>query len=269
MRLTWNMRGRAGRAADVLSARLESRLARVVHTEVDRVVHAEVDRAVRTVLEAEFRARRDLLAVGERDAALASAKFAAQVMPTARWFTDPPSTLQYALDIAPADGLALEFGVFRGRSLTAIAAARPDGQVYGFDSFDGLPEDYRPHVREGAFAVDRRPVVEGAELVVGWFEDTLPGFLDAHPGPVGFLHVDGDLYSSAKTVLDLVGPRLRAGSIVVFDEFFNFPGWEDQEFRAWQEYLEKSRAQVCYEAYTVNNEQVVVRIVDPGGATGA
>jgi hypothetical protein len=33
------------------------------------------------------------------------------------------------------------------------------------------------------------------------------------------------VYSSAKTVLDLCGPRLRAGSIVHFDEFFNFPGW--------------------------------------------
>jgi len=231
-----------------------------------RVVRAEVDRAVTALQDAEFRARRDLLAVGERDAALSSAKYAAQVMPTARTFTDPESTLRYGLEIAPHGGMALEFGVFQGRSLRIIAAARPEGEVYGFDSFAGLPEDYRSHVRTGAFAVDERPVVPGAELVVGWFDDTLKGFLAEHPGPVDFLHVDGDLYSSAVTVLSLVGPRLRAGSVIVFDEFFNFPGWEDHEFRAWQEHLAATGTEVSYEAYTVNNEQVVALVVDAGGA---
>jgi predicted O-methyltransferase YrrM len=234
-------------------APLEERLARIVRAEVERVVG-----------DAEFRARRDLLAAGERDAARSSARWAHRVMPTAREFHDPVSTLEFALRIAPEGGMALEFGVFQGRSLAVIAGARRSRQVYGFDSFEGLPEDYRPHVRQGAFALDRLPRVEGAELVVGWFDDTLPGFLDTHSGPVDLLHVDGDLYSSAVTVLSLVGPRLQAGSVVIFDEFFNYPGWDDGgEFRAWQEYLERTGTRVEYEAYTSNNEQVVVRIVEP------
>jgi predicted O-methyltransferase YrrM len=164
--------------------------------------------------------------------------------------------------------MALEFGVFAGRSLRIIAEMRRDGQVYGFDSFKGLPEDYRSHVRQGAFAVDELPQVPGAELVIGWFDETLPGFLAAHPGPVDLVHVDGDLYSSAVTVFDAVGPRLQVGSVIVFDEFFNFPGWEDHEFRAWQEFLARTGATFTYEAYTVNNEQVVVRITDPGVRSG-
>jgi hypothetical protein len=233
----------------------EARLARVVRTEIERVVG-----------DAEFRSRRDLLAAGEREAALTSARFVHRTMPTARGFHDPISTLEYALEIAPTGGMALEFGVFRGRSLRVIADARKGREVYGFDSFQGLPGDYRPHVRHGAFALDRLPEIDGAELVVGWFDDTLPKFLDAHPGPVDFLHVDGDLYSSAVTVLRLVGPRLLAGSVVIFDELFNWPGWQDSgEFVAWQEYLERTETQVEYEAYTSNNEQVVVRITAPGG----
>lgn len=232
---------------------LEERLARIVRTEVERIVE-----------ESEFRARRDLLAVGERDAARSSARWAHRMMPTAREFHDPTSTLEYALELAPQGGMALEFGVFQGRSLAVIAEARKGREVYGFDSFEGLPEHYRPHVRRGAFALDRLPEVEGAELVVGWFDDTLPGFLEAHPGPVDFLHVDGDLYSSAVTVLSLVGPRLLAGSVVLFDEFFNYPGWDDSgEFRAWQEYLERTGTTVEYEAYTSNDEQVVARIIEP------
>jgi predicted O-methyltransferase YrrM len=228
-----------------------------------RVVRAEIDRAVG---ELEFRARRDLLAAGERDAALSSALWAEEVMPIARVFHDPISTLEYALSVAPQGGMALEFGVFAGRSLTVIADARKGERVYGFDSFEGLPEDYRPHVRQGVFALDQLPRVEGAELVVGWFDDTLPGFLESHPGPVDFLHVDGDLYSSAVTVLDLVGPRLIPGSIVIFDEFFNYPGWQKHEFRAWEEYLARTGTEIAYEAYTSNNEQVVARIVRTGTA---
>jgi predicted O-methyltransferase YrrM len=234
---------------------------------IAEVVRSEVDRAVQAVVDAEFRARRDLLAVGERDAARTSALWAAENMPVARIFTDPESTLRLGLELAPKGGMALEFGVFAGRSLRVIAEVRKGQDVYGFDSFEGLPEDYRPHVREGAFAVGALPEVDGAELVVGWFQDTLPGFLETHPGPVDFLHVDGDLYSSAVTVLEHVGPRLQPGSIVVFDEFFNFPDWPQHEFRAWQEWLERTGTTVAYEGYTVNNEQVVVRVVQPG--TGA
>ncbi|WP_308123323.1 class I SAM-dependent methyltransferase [Modestobacter marinus] len=223
----------------------------------------EVDRAVQAVVDAEFRARRDLLAAGERDAARSSALWAAEFMPTGRWFTDPEDTLRCGLDMAPQRGMALEFGVFAGRSLRVIAEVRKGREVYGFDAFEGLPEDFRPHVRRGAFAVGQLPQVDGAELVVGWFKDTLPGFLATHAGPVDFLHIDGDLYSSAVTVLDQVGPRLQPGSIVAFDEFFNFPDWQRHEFKAWQEWLDRTGAKVSYEAYTINNEQVVVRILDP------
>jgi predicted O-methyltransferase YrrM len=248
------------RAAQAVTGRVERLLVPLVRG----VVAAEVDRVVSALHEVEFRERRDLLAAGERDAAVSSARFAAREMPTARAFHDRTSTLEHGLEIAPGGGLALEFGVFEGRSLEVIAEKRGRREVYGFDSFEGLPEDYRPHVRTGAFAVGSLPDVEGAELVVGWFEDTLPDFLAAHPGPVDFVHVDGDLYSSAVTVLELVGPRLAAGSVLVFDEFFNFPGWEAHEFRAWQEWLGRTGAQAEYMAYTSNDEQVVVRLTAPG-----
>ncbi|ONI76112.1 hypothetical protein ALI144C_36080 [Actinosynnema sp. ALI-1.44] len=249
------VRTTAGRVVDRVTKRL-------VH-QLEPVIRREVDRTIQALTEAEFRARRDMLAVGERDAALAAAKFVDANMPVARSFSDPESTLRYALELAPSDGMALEFGVFQGRSLRIIGATR-SGEVYGFDSFKGLPEDYRSHVREGAFAIDGLPDVPGAELVVGWFDDTLPGFMAEHPGPVSFLHVDGDLYSSTKTVFDLVGPRLRVGSIVIFDEFFNFPGWEKHEYRAWQEFLSATGTEATYEAYTMNNEQVVARITKQG-----
>ncbi|MGY1746385.1 class I SAM-dependent methyltransferase [Blastococcus sp. SYSU D00695] len=244
--------------ARAVVSRLEARMADVVRAEADRVIGE--------VLGAEFRARRDVLAAGERAAAASSCEFQLREMPTARVFHDALTTLRHGLEVAPDEGMALEFGVFQGRSLRVITDGRPGKEVYGFDSFAGLPEDYRPHVRQGTFAVDGLPDVPGAELVVGWFDETLPGFLAEHPGPVAFLHVDGDLYSSAVTVLDLVGPRLRPGSVVVFDEFFNFPGWQQHEYRAWQEWLARTGARAEYLAYTQEDEQVAIRVLDPGRA---
>lgn len=226
--------------------------------EYEAALTAGIERAIRAVHEVEFRSRRDLWAAGEREAATSSERFVQEVMPTARAFDDPLATLDYALSLASLDGMALEFGVYSGRTLKVIADARGNNQVFGFDSFEGLPEDWRVNIPAGTFATEQLPDIDGAELVVGWFSDTLPGFLANHPGPVAFLHLDADLYSSTATVLEHVGPRLLPGSVIVFDEYFNYPGWEQHEHRAWREFVTKSGIDCQYTAYTCNNEQVVV-----------
>ncbi|GDY31226.1 class I SAM-dependent methyltransferase [Gandjariella thermophila] len=226
--------------------------------EARRSLREEVHHAVRQY---EIRARRDMVYAGEQEAARQSARFVREHMPAAHQFGNPQETLEYALTQAPdTGGLALEFGVYEGTTLKAIAAARQGRNVYGFDSFEGLPENWRNGFPAGTFAMAAPPEVPGAELVVGWFDDTLGPFLAEHPEHVDFLHVDCDLYASAKTVLDLVGPRLRPGSVIVFDEFFNFPGWPEHEYRAWREYVERTGLTFDYLAYTYDNEQVVVRV---------
>lgn len=229
-------------------------------------LRAEVDRAVQAVRDLEARNRRHLHFAGDRDAAAGSARFVAEQMPGAVHLADPHATLEHALSIAPTEGMACEFGVYTGSTLRIIAKHRAPGPIYGFDSFSGLPDDWRAGFPAGTFdaAAEGSPVpeVDGAEVVAGLFGDTLPGFLAAHPGPVTFLHVDADLYSSARTVLDLVGPRLVAGSVVVFNEYFNYPGWEGHEHRAWQEWVAATGARFRYEAFTIADEQVVVRITE-------
>ena len=212
----------------------------------------------------EVRDRRDMIAAGERDAVASSARFVRDAMRGARTFPDPSETLDHALALAPRGGLALEFGVWSGSTLRRIAAARGGERVHGFDSFEGLPEDWRAGFGTGTFAVAEPPDVPGAELVVGWFADTLPGFLAEHPGPVDLLHVDADLHSSAATVLEHVGPRLRPGSVIVFDEYLNHAGWEDGEHRAWTEHVARSGLDFVYEAFTHDHEQVVVVVSSPG-----
>jgi hypothetical protein len=231
--------------------------------ELRQEIARQSDRLLDRIVEFEIRSRRDIVYAGDQAAALESNVFAREHLVGTRHFGSPPETLDHALSLAPQGGMALEFGVATGNTLRKIASVRRGEEVFGFDSFEGLPEAWLNGMPAGAFARDDLPDVPGAELVVGLFADSLPGFLKEHQGDVDFLHVDGDLYSSAKTVLDLCGPQLHAGSIVHFDEFFNYPGWQQHEYRAWTEYVQRTGVEFEYVAYTYNDNQVTARITRP------
>lgn len=236
-------------------ARLQAQL-----DDLSKEVAHQADRIVDHTVAHEVRARRDIVFAADREASLQSARFVQQHMPRVPHFGAPHETLRYALGLAPEGGMALEFGVYTGATLKIIAKAR-ESEVYGFDSFEGLPEDWRNGFPAGTFTMDGLPDVPGAELVPGWFDETLPKFLEQHTGPVTFLHVDCDLYSSTKTVLDLVGPRLVEGSVIVFDEYFNYPQWQEHEYKAWMEHVEAHGVEFEYLGYTYDHEQVIVKVI--------
>lgn len=140
------------------------------------------------------------------------------------------------------EGWAVEFGVYSGYSMGIIAERMP---VIGFDSFEGLPEDWREGFPKGSFGPGDGPSLgvslmppAYAMVVPGWFINTLPGF--PFP-PLALVHIDCDLYSSTITALDAVRPHIHAGTIVVFDEYHGYGGWEKHEARAWAEFCDTHR----------------------------
>jgi hypothetical protein len=171
--------------------------------------------------------------------------------------------LEAALEQCSVDGLVLEFGVYQGKTLAVIAGAE-SRTVHGFDSFAGLPEDWTYFQKKGRFALDGVPqlAASNVELHVGWFSDTLPGFLAAHSGPVRFLHIDSDLYSSAVTVLEGLAARIVAGTIILFDEYLNYPGWEQDEFRAFQEFVARHGVTYEYTGFASSHHSVAARITE-------
>jgi hypothetical protein len=80
--------------------------------------------------------------------------------------------------------------------------------------------------------------------------------LAQHKGLVAFLHIDCDLYASTSDVLAGLGDRLVPGSVIVFDEFFNYPGWQDGEYKAFKEFLDERGVGARYLAYNKLHEQV-------------
>lgn len=211
----------------------------------------------------ERRQRRDVYTALERAAAEDSARFAIQAFGDARPFFHPHDLLRDAVEKSPPTGLALEFGVATGTTLNVIARSRGRRKVYGFDTFSGLPEHWRWGFEQGSFAADKIPVVQGAAIVQGLFQEVLPGFLAEHAGQLAVAHIDSDLYSSAIYVLDQLRPRMVKGTIIVFDEYFNYPGWREHEYRAWEEFVADSGLEFEYLGATADDEQVSVRITAP------
>jgi hypothetical protein len=195
-------------------------------------------------------------------AAAGSARYMVEHMRRATNYGGQIPLLEAALGQCSVEGLVLEFGVYRGNTLSAIARIDPR-IAHGFDSFAGLPEDWTTFQKKGRFSLEGSiPEFEepNIELHVGLFGDTLPGFLERHPGPARFVHIDSDLYSSAVTVLEGLRARIVAGTVIVFDEYLNYPGWELDEFRAFQEFVARHHASYDYIGFASAHHSVAVKI---------
>jgi hypothetical protein len=131
-------------------------------------------------------------------------------------------------------GLMLEFGVARGRSIRHWAQIFPTHDIYGFDGFEGIYEDWNG-MPAGTFAQKPPRVPHNVRLVIGRFDRTLPIWSECHPGMISLLHIDCDLYSATCDIFQHLRDRIVSGTIIVFDEYWNYPGWQQHEFRAWQE----------------------------------
>jgi len=199
----------------------------------------------------------DILEVAFFAAAMESARFYEDCMLTAESFETDLELLTHAMSLAPAEGLVLEFGVATGRTIRHIArlAAR---EVHGFDSFEGLPETWRTGFGPGKFRQSLPAVPPNAILRKGWFSETLPPFLAGNAGPVALLHVDCDLYSSTAFVLEALRGRIVKGSVIVFDEYLNYPGWKQHEHRAFQEFVAKTGLKFRFDSFVPSHQQVCV-----------
>jgi len=131
-------------------------------------------------------------------------------------------------------GYILEFGVATGRSIRHWAKLFPTHDIWGFDGFEGIYEPWNG-LPAGHFAQKLPKVPPNVKLVVGRFSDTLPGWCKQHKGFASLIHIDCDLYSATKDVFKHLSKYIRTGTIIVFDEYWNYPTRQEHEFRAWQE----------------------------------
>ncbi len=121
--------------------------------------------------------------------------------------------------------LYLEFGVASGSSFFwwMKKNTNPDSAFRGFDTFEGLPEDWGGF-KKGAMAFDQKEVTDNrAEFIRGIFQESLHPFIESNKGllqnKTKVIHLDADLFSSTIFVLSQLYPYLKKGDIIFFDEF--------------------------------------------------
>ena len=167
------------------------------------------------------------------------------------------------------DGLWLEFGVYSGITINSIARIAKHKEIFGFDSFLGLPEVWRGMPTS---VFDRNGITPDVEsnvtLVSGWFNQTIPKFIDEKCKDsdfISFLHIDCDIYSSTIEVFNNFHDKIKKGTVILFDELYNYPEWKDHEFKALTELSSNYNKNFDVIAYagssSASNQQALIQIL--------
>jgi tetratricopeptide (TPR) repeat protein len=157
-----------------------------------------------------------------------------------------------------------EFGVWRGASFKYLIKTFKNG--YGFDTFTGLPEDWHvgngKYEKAGAYSSNGEiPKIEGGEFVAGKFEDTLPIFFSKPRPLASVINFDADLYSSTICALDQSKPVIDKHTVLIFDELIAHECWEQNEFKALNDFVFKNK--FAYEVVAISffTKQVAVKLI--------
>ena len=181
-----------------------------------------------------------------------------------------------------------EFGVYTGGTAKFWLEHLPiDKKIYLFDSFEGLPEEWADSKRilvspVGTFAKDVDGIAIGdshreyngtpvmidppdfndsrAVLQIGWFEDTVPIFVENYKEEsLSFIHIDSDLYSSAKLVLNELKDLITPETVIVFDELCGTLRQQEHEYKAFEEFVLENKLTPEY-ICSNGNHRVALRL---------
>jgi len=173
---------------------------------------------------------------------------------------------RYALTLV-ADPLLpwCEFGVGEGESLDWFLLNKPAGNtMFGFDTFEGIPEPWLGHPAGHWKSEPYRSNRADLEIVRAPFEASLgdAAVRASLARGIGLMHVDCDLYSSTRTVLEGTRAFLRPDTVVIFDEFYGYGGWQQCEAGAFREFVEAEK--VAFEYVARSDFQVAIRVLGIG-----
>ena len=188
------------------------------------------------------------------------------------------------------DGLYCEFGVYRGSTITTFSEHIGDNIIYGFDSFEGLPDkwndenpqhcyslngqiplgplDKQLQTDPGMYTTDMHVAIKGwndnIRLIKGMVQNTVPIFLDEHTDSIAFAHLDLDIYSATKSVFNNIQHRLVNGTILAFDELLDYPEYKEHELKALAELLLDNNLDfvpLIYQNNGYSYQQVCIEII--------
>ena len=152
-----------------------------------------------------------------------------------------------------------EFGVWRGEAFKYLIKTFKKG--YGFDTFEGIPEDWHNEKAGSYTSQGVIPKIKGGEFIAGKFEDTLPKFFSEAKPMASIINFDADLYSSTICALNWASSVIDQNTILIFDEFLINPNWENDEHKALEEFCLQNNYKYEVLAVSFFSKQVAVRLI--------
>lgn len=205
----------------------------------------------------------DSITMAKKIAIENSAKYILNNIQSAALMENKDKLFNYAIELAKkrrAGSLILEFGVFKGRSLNILSVNFPNYKIYGFDIFTGIPDAmYGTNITSGHFKTIVPDINKNCELIVGDIKDTVVDFSKTSNEKILFMNIDCDNYEPTKNVLYALKNHLTTGSIIFFDEYLGYPGWENGEFKAFQEFVKDHQVKYKYLGFSVNEAIVEIQ----------
>ncbi len=151
-----------------------------------------------------------------------------------------------------------EFGVWNGVSFKYLI--NTFGRGFGFDTFTGIPEKWYDNPAGTYSSFGSIPQISGGEFIVGKFEDTLPKFFSKKRSVASLINFDADLYSSTICALNNTKDIIDEDTILVFDEFLMNDRWEDDEYKALEEFCNNFNFSYDVLAVSFYTKQIGVKL---------
>jgi hypothetical protein len=154
----------------------------------------------------------------------------------------------------------LEFGVYKGISINTFSKFVHN--IHGFDSFEGLTEDWKGFYREkGSFNLNGKipSMKKNVTIHKGLVQETLNDFLKKENPKICFVHMDLDTYESSKFVLENIKPYMLNNSVILFDELYNYSGWKNGEHMALTETFEEDSYE--YIAFSKTGKRACIKCI--------
>ena len=216
--------------------------------------------------------KKNIPSVPERlinNAIKSSSEYAEKHMTEAIMFLKQDNLRNYCADLLKEelikDRYYLEFGVYKGRSINLFSSRIPEITFYGFDSFEGLQEDWKGWMLpKGSFNLNGvlPKVNKNVALYKGWFNKTLPVFLNENKhNKIRFIHIDCDTYESTKYLFETLGDKIDNNTYILFDEYFGYRGWEMGEYKAFQEFITAKNISYKYVGFADTNTLVKLSLI--------
>ena len=100
-------------------------------------------------------------------------------------------------------------------------------------------------------------VARNVRLTKGWVQDTLPNFLAQNADQkIAFVHMDMDTYTPSRFALETLKPHLAKNAVILFDEFYGYPNWRNNEYKALLETFQEDE----FEYIAFASAQAAIRV---------